>query len=558
MLTSPIVFNLILVLIVMGAGVMGFAILKTRKILQEFRSGTENRNWKILLSLMVFFLGGYSLAFYLIFARQLDWVPLLTGTIFLFGAAFVYFSVSVYHQTLQRLIYVALHDRLTDLPNRAQLLNRLKLAIDRRQRSENYRFAVLFLDIDRFKVINDSLGHLAGDELLIDIAGKLRKLARATDLVARLGGDEFVVLLEEINGIEGAVRFAERVAAALKSPILVQERTVVVTTSIGIVFGMSGYNSPAELLRDADIALYRAKANGRATYEIFDARMHTQALQRMNLENDLRRAIAREELVVYYQPIIDLNSGHLIGFEALARWHSPDRGIISPPDFISVAEETGLIEPLDRWVLRSACQQLARWQSQFPGRSHLKISVNLSNRILQETDLVETVERILRQTGLGADSLALEITEGTIVENVSAAIALLSELRARNVQIAIDDFGTGYSSLSYLCDLPIDILKIDRSFVSQMQKGNKNHKIVEAIVALGGQLNLETIAEGIETNQQLVWLNEMGCGYGQGYLFSKPLAPQSIATFLAEGPLSDDSTWPISDRCVSSTSAARL
>lgn len=537
MLNLTIVFNLILVLIVAGAGIMALAILKTRNILQEFRNSTELSNWKILFALMVFFLGGYSLAFYLIFTRRLDWIPLLTGTIFLFGAAFVYFSVSVYHKTLKQLIYSALHDRLTDLPNRVQLLNRLEQAIERRQKSAEHHFAVLFLDIDRFKIINDSLGHLAGDELLIEIARTLRQLIRSTDLIARLGGDEFVILLEEIDGIEAAIHFAKRVATELSAPILLQERLVVVTTSIGIAFGVPEYNSPSELLRDADIALYRAKANGRANYKVFDARMHAQALKQMNLENDLRRAIAREELVVYYQPIIDLSSGNLTGFEALARWHSPDQGIISPEDFISAAAETGLIPSLDRWMLHSACQQLALWKRQFPDRSDLKVSVNLSSRTLQEPDLVETIEQTLLQTGLSVDSLALEITEETIIENINVASDLLSELRDRNVQISIDDFGTGYSSLSYLCDLPIDCLKIDRSFVSRMQNGNKNYKVIEAIVALGSQLNLDTIAEGIETNQQLAWLNEMGCGYGQGYLLSKPLMSQSLAPFLAEGSL---------------------
>jgi len=446
-------------------------------------------------------------------------------------------DISDRKQIEQQLIHNALHDKLTDLPNRTFLSKRLELAIYRAKRSGKHDFAVLFLDLDRFKVINDSLGHMAGDELLVDISKRLQNLIRNTDVVVRLGGDEFVVLLEEINGPQAVLHFVERVFMELQTPLPMQGRNIFVTTSVGIVFGSSDYDSPSQLLRDADIALYRAKAQGRSRYEIFDAEMHTQALKKMHLESDLRRAVDNEEFAIHYQPIFALNDGSLIGFEALVRWHSSSQGAISPESFIPVAEETGLIVRLDRWVLRSACRQLAEWHKQFPGSSGLKISVNVSSFDLREIDFVETIEQVLAQTGLKGEFLTIEITERMIVENFNKTIDLLFQLRSRDIRISIDDFGTGYSSLSYLCNLPIDNLKIDKSFVSQMREGNKNYKIVQAIVALSEQLDLNVVSEGIETDQQLEWLKKMGCEFGQGYLFFRPLPPELVTMLLEKGSL---------------------
>lgn len=438
-------------------------------------------------------------------------------------------------QAQNQLKHDALHDALTGLPNRHLLMERLELAINRAKRLEGYRFAVLFLDLDRFKVINDSLGHLAGDQLLVAIAQKLQSMLRNLDLVARLGGDEFVILLEEIQDIQEAVHATERIFAALQTPFIVEEREVYTTFSIGIVLGTKGYAQASHLLRDADIAMYRAKHKGKARYEIFDTEMHAQALNRLHLENDLRRAIEHQEFVLHYQPIVALNTGCLIGFEALIRWQHPTQGLKSPGDFIAVAEETGLITRLDYWALWTACHQLVAWKTTFPELSVMKISVNLSAQDLQRSDLLEEVDRILAQTRLQGCYLTLEITESMLIEDVESTIRLLSQLKERKIQISIDDFGTGYSSLSYLHRLPINNLKVDRSFVNQIQTGNcnRNHQIVKTIMALSNQLGLNAIAEGIETPQQLEQLRCLGYKFGQGYLFSKPLSPEATETLMA-------------------------
>mgnify|MGYP005849990071 CR=1 FL=1 len=440
-------------------------------------------------------------------------------------------DISDRKQAEARLIYNALHDALTDLPNRNLLMKRLELAINRAKRVNGYCFAVLFMDLDRFKVVNDSLGHLAGDELLISFAHKLQSSIRSTDLAARLGGDEFIIVLEEIKGIQEAVKTAERIFTELQSPLMLEGHEVFVSTSIGIVLGGREYDQASDLIRDADIAMYRAKAQGRARYEIFNAEMHTQALKRLHLENDLRKAIERQEFVVYYQPIVALNSGQLIGFEALVRWQHSTRGLVAPGEFLAVAEETGLIVAIDRWMLRIACQQLAVWQKAF-GNAALKVSVNLSARDFLGDRFIDEVEQALVQAGLNSSCLTLEITESMLIDNVEDTIALLERLRERGVQTSIDDFGTGYSSLSYLHRLPVDTLKIDRSFVSDMQGNDRNDEIVETIVALSNRLNLEAIAEGIETRQQLERLQRLGCELGQGYFFSRPLPPQEAEVLL--------------------------
>ncbi|BAZ53980.1 multi-sensor hybrid histidine kinase [Nostoc sp. NIES-4103] len=435
----------------------------------------------------------------------------------------------------QQLIYNALHDALTDLPNRNMLMERLELAINRAKRIENYHFAVLFLDMDRFKIINDSLGHLAGDQLLTIIAQKLKSKIRAVDLAARLGGDEFVILLENLAVIEEAIVVAERILTEFQAPLMLNGYEVFITTSIGIVFGKDNYHQASDLLRDSDIAMYRAKSQGKSCYKIFDSQMHTQALIRLNLENDLRKAVERQEFIVYYQPIIDINHNHLIGFEALARWQHPTLGFMTPSEFIPIAEETGLIILLDSLILYNACQQIVTWQTQFCHQFPLKLSVNLSVQDLRQPSLVKDIKHILSQTGLDGHFLTIEITEGILIENIIETLKILEQLKALGIQISIDDFGTGYSSLNYLHRFPVDTLKIDRSFIHHMQEGSRNYQVVKTIITLSNQLGLAVVAEGIETQQQLQWLQELGCEFGQGFLFSRPLAADEVeAIFLTE------------------------
>ncbi|GBO55235.1 diguanylate cyclase/phosphodiesterase with PAS/PAC sensor [Pseudanabaena sp. lw0831] len=435
-------------------------------------------------------------------------------------------------QVQNQLEYDALHDTLTGLPNRNLLIERLELSIHRAERLNDYHFAVLFLDLDRFKVINDSLGHLAGDKLLIAISRKLQATLREIDLVARLGGDEFVILLDEIKDIQEAIHATQRIFAELQTPLTIEGREVYTTASIGIVLGTKDYAQASHLLRDADIAMYRAKTRGKARYEIFDAEMHRQALSRMHLENDLRRAIDCQEFVLHYQPIVSLDSGYLVGFEALMRWQHPSQGLKYPGDFIAVAEEIGLITPLSSWALRTACQQLAKWQTTFPSLSDLKVSVNLSVQDLRRSDLISEVDLVLDQTQLDARCLTIEITESMLIEDIESTIKLFSQLKERGIQVSLDDFGTGYSSLNYLHRLPMNNLKVDRSFVNQMEEGKKNYQIVETIATLSKQLELDAIAEGIETSHQLEKLKELGYRFGQGYLFSKPLSQEATEALL--------------------------
>lgn len=428
----------------------------------------------------------------------------------------------------ERFKYEALHDALTGLPNRNLLMERIKLGINRIHNFEGYHFAVLFLDLDRFKVINDSLGHLAGDQLLITIARKLQSILRSTDLVARIGGDEFVILLDEIKDIQEAIRATEKIFKVLTLPLIIEKREIYIGTSIGIVFGTPEYNQASDLLRDADIAMYRAKYKGKSRYEIFDQEMHANAINRLQLENDLRKAIEQQQFLVYYQPIIDIDNHILIGFEALVRWQHPTRGFVCPAEFIPLAEETYLILAIDSWILSTACQQLAIWNKRFPSRQPLKISINLSAQDFRNVNLIGEIDAILRETGLAGNAITLEITESMLIEDINKTIDMLTEIKSRNIEISIDDFGTGYSSLNYLHRFPVDYLKIDYSFVSQMQAENRNYQVVSTIIDLGHHLGLTTVAEGIETAQQMQWLRELGCKLGQGYLFSKPLSAQEV------------------------------
>ncbi len=428
----------------------------------------------------------------------------------------------------------ALHDALTGIANRTLFNDRLRHAIDRYRRSSDGGFAVLFLDIDRFKLVNDSLGHPVGDSLLVAITERLQNCVRTGDTLARLGGDEFTILMEDVGTIEAATRLAERVQRDLRRPFDLEGKEVHISASIGIVSSEYGYDHPQDVLRDADIAMYRAKALGKARYQVFTKKMGERALNLMALENELRQAMKVQALTVHYQPIVSVETGQLVGFEALTRWHHPTQGMISPAEFIPIAEETGLIIELDRWVLLQACRQAGIWQKQFQLGTSLTISVNISAGTFESDDFAQDVETILSETGFEPSRLKLEITESVLVSHVDSVTSSIEQLSALGVQLHIDDFGTGYSSLSLLQFLPADVLKIDRSFIDNLTRTSESNELVRAINVMAEQLNMQVVAEGVETAEQLSYLKALGCAYAQGYLFSEPLPVEQVEAYLEE------------------------
>ncbi len=454
------------------------------------------------------------------------------------GAVFYYEGtvedITETRQSKERLLHDALHDRLTGLSNRALFMDRLEQKFARLKRRPDSLFAVLFLDFDRFKNINDSLGHLAGDQLLKAISGRLQECLRPGDTVSRFGGDEFAILLENVTELSDATVVAERVQKAMTHPFQLGSQQVFSSASIGIALGHSDYERAEDLLRDADMAMYRAKARGKARHEVFDAEMHTRAVALLQLETDLRWAIERDEFRLHYQPIVKLDSGAVVGFEALIRWQHPQRGLVAPAEFIPIAEETGWIVPIGKWVLEEACAQLARWQAD--ADIALSMSVNLSGKQFSQPDLIELVETTIRHSGIAPGSLKLEITESAIMEDAQIVTSRLLQLRQLGVQLGLDDFGTGYSSLSYLHRFPLDTLKIDRSFVARLLEDGENREIVRTIVTLGKNLGMDVVAEGVEEAQQLSDLRDLNCQHGQGYYFARPLPADEAIRVLRNKP----------------------
>ncbi|MFB2879508.1 EAL domain-containing protein [Floridanema aerugineum] len=435
-----------------------------------------------------------------------------------------------------KLLNMALHDSLTGLPNRAFFMEQLVELLKVAQENIDYQFAVLFLDCDRFKVINDSLGHLVGDELLIALTHRLKSILTSENTIARFGGDEFAILLKQIDNINNVTQVADQILKAFSFPFQLKRNEVFINASIGVALGNYSYEQAEHILRDADTAMYRAKTLGKGQYHVFDPTMHAAAMQALQLENDLRKAIQQKEFVVHYQPIISLCTGKINGFEALVRWQHPTRGIVPPALFIPLAEETGLINSIGKIVLSQACHQVQQWHQEKLIDESIFMSVNISAKQFAQLDIVEQIDQIMAETQINPQNLKLEITESAFINNAQSAKAILQELRQRRIQLSIDDFGTGYSSLSYLHNFPVDTLKIDQSFVSKLDGTLESLGLIPAIKKIAETMKMSVVAEGIETEKQLAQLRELKCEFGQGYLFAKPLPEKEATELLAASP----------------------
>jgi diguanylate cyclase (GGDEF)-like protein len=436
-------------------------------------------------------------------------------------------------------------DALTGLPNRLLFLDRLARLIEHTKRHKDYLFAVMFLDLDGFKMINDSLGHVIGDQLLVEAAKRLERSLRVSDTVtrieklftlARLGGDEFTILLDQVKDESDATLVADRLITAMAAPFALGGKKVFSSVSVGIALSSIGYDNPEDMLRDADTAMYRAKSLGKARCEVFDLEMRARVMARLQLETDLRDAIEREEFRNFYQPIVSLESGRIIGFEALLRWQHPTRGLLQPSEFIPVAEETGMIRELGWWNLRHACRQAALWNARRNGEAPLTMSVNLSVKQFLQPNLVTEIGKLLFETGIRPETLKLEITESAVMADPAAAVAMLSQIKSLGIKLSIDDFGTGYSSLSYLHRFPLDTLKIDGSFTKTMIEGGESAEIVRTILPMANSLHLNVIAEGVETAEQLALLRQLRCEFAQGYYFSRPVSAEEAGTLMEKHP----------------------
>lgn len=466
--------------------------------------------------------------------RRVEWnvIPLRDQGGRVTGAAAFGTDVTERRRAAEKLLHDAFHDSLTGLPNRALFLDRLEHRLQLEKRRHQTSLSVLVLDLDRFKMVNDSLGHVRGDQLLVEVARRLQACLRPADTVARLSGDEFGILLEDVPTTADGRKVAERVQAELRVPFWLGTSEVFSGVSIGIAHGGAGYARPEDMLRDADTALYRAKGQGRGRCVEFDASMHDRAVEQLQLETSLRRALERRELHLHYQPVVSLTTGQISGAEALLRWKHPERGLVPPMEFIPLAEETGLIVDIGAWVLREACRQMKDWQERL-NQPQLEIGVNLSSRQFQAPGLVAEVAEVLRATGLSPRCLRLEVTESLLMDKHPNIARVMTELRAMGVRIDLDDFGTGYSSLSYLHQFPIDTLKIDRSFVQRIGENEDGREIVNTILALANSLDMEVVAEGVETEQQLELLRKMHCAYAQGYHLSRPIEPPQFEALIS-------------------------
>ncbi len=454
------------------------------------------------------------------------------------GAYYIYNDITQRKEYETQLSHQAFHDALTGLPNRVLFFERLASAVRRKKRKKDFAYTAMMLDMDRFKSINDTLGHQVGDAFLVQVAERLKGCVRSTDTVARLGGDEFGIILEEFRHLREVVAVAKRIVKDLEKPVAIEANEIRSSASVGIVLKTLYYDDAESVMRDADIAMYRAKEIGKACFRVFNNKMHTKIVRQTELERELRSAISNRELAVYYQPIVTVQETRLAGFEALVRWNHPTKGLVSPAEFIPVAEETGLIIEIGEFVLRESCRQMAQWQTLSPANKQLTVSVNVSAKQFQSSKLTRLVESVLEETRLAPESLKLELTESTLMKDARSAIRTMEELKTMGIRIVVDDFGTGYSSLSYIQRFPIDGLKIDRSFISGGDE-TENIKIVRTVIALAKSIGVDVVAEGVEEQKQLEMLRDVECELAQGYIFSKPIDGQAATRRFIRQPDAD-------------------